>query len=150
MIEVDALVHVGGEQIEMIDAQRFYAPVLGILLRDVRQSIHLEIKLYRYAVVINSCQGSTLKGAFDPANRLADRFEISVRLIELLFIEYLVGEISGRCFVGLGQNDRVVTTLFHGAQKNLATVFMCDLQTQCIDVEMPASVEISNLELDVA
>ena len=119
VIESHALVDVGGEDVEMVDAQRPNPAIERVLLRDVRQSLHVAVELDRHPMVIAQPQRPSLKRPLDPAGFDALGFEVVLRPVEVRIVPDLVGCVAHARRLTAGEDHAVVPALFHGTQKYL-------------------------------
>ena len=119
VVEGDALVDVGREDVEVVDAQRPHAAIECVFLRYGRQALHVPVKLDRHPVVIAKAQRPALKRPLNPAGFDALGFEIVLRPVEVSLVPDLVGRVAHAGGLPTGEDHAVVTALFHRTQKNL-------------------------------
>ncbi|ENN88749.1 hypothetical protein RHSP_43422 [Rhizobium freirei PRF 81] len=150
VIEGDALVDIGREAVEMVDAQRLHAFVEGVFLMDRRQAVHLRIEFKGDAVRIAGAEGPRLVGALDPFDRQVLALEEMRCLVEILVAEDLEAEVAGFRLIGFLEHDAVMAALLHCPEIDRIRGLVRHLQAERIDIEGARLGKIGDAEFDMA
>ena len=149
VVEFRGAVHIGGEQVRMVDAQRLDAAVQVVALVHRLKPVHPRVELKGHSRRVADPQNPPHERPFNPLRRKPEVVEVGLRLVEIRFVENLEPECPHRRR-RFRERYRVVAAFLHAPQIRPAGFLGGDDQSQRADVELQRSLQIGDAVLDMA
>src|SRR5882757_497476 len=149
-IEVDGVLHFGGEYIKMVEPLRVAALVEIVTPQQMRALLHRGVELDLETEGIGELQRAALKRLL--GERVSDAVLGKERrgLVEIVFVADLEAHAVAGGTRGLAQHQRVMLMLLAAAQVGRSVVAVLDMEADGVFVEFAGGIEIDHVENDVA
>ena len=149
-VEFHRVLHLGGEDVEMIEPLRMTASVEVVASQQMRPPVHRRVELDLEAEGIGELQCAALEGLVDEGVGQAVLGEKGGCLVEILVVADLEAQPRAGRRCRLAQDERVMLVLLGRAQVNDIVVGILDMQTDHGLVELAAQLQVGDVEHDVA